>query len=173
MERIVVCESFTAVWHLMTLGFWGVVSVMGSSWSREQADLIAKIVAPNGLVTILTDGDDAGERCAVTADGFGRFYRPLEERQKQLEEEIPRLQADIDVLKINQVSSEAIMAEAKDLYGRWPQLSREEKQRIVESITEKIVIGKGEVSISLCYLPSSEEMTKGQRAMLDSWPRQA
>jgi site-specific DNA recombinase len=104
----------------------------------------------------------------LTADGFGSFYRPLEKRQKQLEEEIPRLQADIDVLKINQVSSETIMAEAKDLYGRWPHLSREEKQRIIESITEKIVIGEGDVSISLCYLPSSEEMTKWQRGLSDS-----
>ena len=106
----------------------------------------------------------------LTADGFGRFYRPLEKRQNQLEEEIPRLQADIDVLKINQVSSETIMAEAKDLYGRWPHLSREEKQRIIESITEKIVIGEGDMSISLCYLPSSEEMTKWQRGLSDSSP---
>jgi DNA primase len=66
MERVVICESFTAVWHLMALGFWGVVSVMGSSCSHEQADLIAKIVIPDGLVIILTDGDEAGERCAVS-----------------------------------------------------------------------------------------------------------
>jgi DNA primase len=66
MEEIVVCESFTAVWHLMSLGFWGEVSLMGSSCSKEQGDLIAKIVRPDGLVTILTDGDEAGERCAVS-----------------------------------------------------------------------------------------------------------
>jgi DNA primase len=66
MEEIVVCESFTAVWHLMSLGFWGEVSLMGSSCSKEQGDLIAKIVRPDGLVTILTDGDEAGERCAMS-----------------------------------------------------------------------------------------------------------
>jgi len=36
----------------------------------------------------------------------------------------------------------------------------EDKRRVVESITDKIVIGKEEVSISLCYLPSYEELTK-------------
>jgi site-specific DNA recombinase len=104
----------------------------------------------------------------LTADGFGRFYRPLEGRQKELEEEIPRLEAEVDVLKINHLSSDAILSEAKDLYGRWPHLNRDEKQKVVESITEKITIGKDEVSINLCYLPSSEEMTKWQRELWGS-----
>jgi len=80
---------------------------------------------------------------------------------------VPRLQAELDALKINQLSSEEIIAEASDLYGRWPHLSFEEKRRIVESITEKIVIGKDDVSISLCYLPSYEELTKKHRMLCD------
>jgi site-specific DNA recombinase len=104
----------------------------------------------------------------LTADGFGKFYRPLEGRQKQLEEELPRLQAEVDLLKINHLSSDKILSEAKDLYGRWPQLTRDEKQRIVESMTERIEIGKDEVSITLCHLPTSEELTKEQRGLLDS-----
>ena len=99
----------------------------------------------------------------ITPEGFGKFYRPLEERQKQLDEQIPQLQAEVDVLKINHLSSDKIVAEAHDLYARWPYLTREEKQRIVESITEKIIIGKDEVAINLCYFPHSEEMTKWQR----------
>jgi len=66
IEELIVCESFTAVWHLMGLGIRGVVSVMGSSCSEEQGDLIASIVVPNGRVIILTDGDDAGIKCAVS-----------------------------------------------------------------------------------------------------------
>jgi DNA primase len=65
-DEIIVCESFTAVWHLQGLGIRCVVSVMGASCSHEQGDLIAKIVRPDGLVTILTDGDDAGEGCAIS-----------------------------------------------------------------------------------------------------------
>ena len=101
----------------------------------------------------------------LDGEGFSRFYKPLQERQVQLDDEIPRLQAEVDVLKINHLSSDRILAEAKDLYGRWPSLNREEKRRVVESITDKIVVGKDEISISLCYLPSSEEMTKEQRTL--------
>jgi site-specific DNA recombinase len=104
----------------------------------------------------------------LTADGFGKFYRPLEERQKQLDEEVPRLQAEVDVLKIGHLSTDKILSKAKDLYGRWPHLNRDEKQRIVESITEKIIIGKDDISINLCYLPSSEELTKWQRNLSGS-----
>ena len=42
-------------------------------------------------------------------------------------------------------------------------MTREERQRGVESITESIVIGTGtEVEMRLGYFPSSEEMTKEQ-----------
>ena len=88
--------------------------------------------------------------------------------QKQLEEEVPRLEAEVDVLRINTLSSDKILSEAKDLYGRWPHLNREEKQRIIESITDKIIIGQDEIAINLCYLPSSEETTTEQRRLSPS-----
>jgi site-specific DNA recombinase len=99
----------------------------------------------------------------ITSEGFGKFYKPLEERQKQVDEQIPRLQADLDVLKVNHLSSDKVLSEASDLYSRWPHLTREEKQQIIESITEKIIIGKDEVSVNLCYFPDFQEMTKWQR----------
>jgi site-specific DNA recombinase len=101
----------------------------------------------------------------LTAEGFGKFYRPLEERQRQLDDELPRLQAEVDVRKINNLSGDRVLSEAKDLYGRWPDLTRDEKRRIVESISEKIVVGKDDIDITLCYLPSSEELTKEQRCL--------
>jgi site-specific DNA recombinase len=106
----------------------------------------------------------------LDAEGFGRFYKPLEQRRKQLEDEEPRLQAELDVLKVNHLSADEIVNEACDLYGRWPHLSFEEKRRIVESVTEKIVIGKDDVSISLCHLPSYEEMTKKHRMLRPATP---
>ena len=96
---------------------------------------------------------------------FSRFFKPLEEREKQLETDLPKLQAELDALKINQLSTEEVIAEARDLYARWPHLPFEDKRRVVESITDRIVIGKEEVSISLCYLPSYEELTKKHRML--------
>jgi site-specific DNA recombinase len=106
----------------------------------------------------------------LSAEGFAKFYRPLEQRQQELDEEIPRLQATVDLLRINHLSGDKIITEAKDLYTRWPELDRTAKRSIVESITDSIVIGTGEISITLCYLPSSEEISTEQRTVPDSLP---
>jgi hypothetical protein len=48
-------------------------------------------------------------------------------------------------------------------YSRWSTLDQVEKRHIVEQIAERITIGKDDVAIDLCYLPSSSEiMSKGQ-----------
>src|SRR5947208_52522 len=94
----------------------------------------------------------------ITADGFGTQYRPLEERSKQLENELPKLQGELDFLKIKFISSDEVLTEARDLYSRWPSLEPESKRKIIENITDKITIGKDDVTIDLCYLPSSSEM---------------
>ncbi len=66
---------------------------------------------------------------AISSSGFGERYKPLEERQQQIEDQIPELQAEMDFLKIQHLSSDQILQEAKDLYTRWPQLSHEESER--------------------------------------------
>jgi site-specific DNA recombinase len=105
----------------------------------------------------------------IKMDGFGRYYRPLEERIKQMDSQIPELQGEIDFLRIQYLSSDQIFNEAKDLYSRWPELTSEEKRKIIENITEKIVIGKDDVSINLCYLPSSSKVAAtGQRNLRGS-----
>ena len=106
----------------------------------------------------------------ISADAFGKFFRPIEERQKQLDEELPRLQAEIDFLKISSFSSDQVMNDAVYLQERWPNLERAEKRKIVECITNKIVISKEEITIDLCYLPSSKELTKRDWSLGDSNP---
>lgn len=101
----------------------------------------------------------------ITDDDFGKQYQPIKERQQQIEESIPEMQAEIDFLKIQVLSRDQLLREAQDLYSRWPELSSEDKHEIVESITESIFIGHEEITINLCYLPSaSEMMTAKQRA---------
>jgi len=78
----------------------------------------------------------------------------LAERQRQLEDEIPQVQAGLDVLKISSLSHEEIITGARDLYSRWSDLPQEERRRIVEAITDRIIIHDEEVEINLFYTPS-------------------
>ena len=55
---------------------------------------------------------------------------------------MPRLQGEIDFLKVSSFSSEQVMNDAVYLEESWPQLERVEKRKIVEGITNKIVISK-------------------------------
>ncbi len=109
----------------------------------------------------------------LTPASFGEWYGSLEERQRQLAHEVPRLHGEIDFLTIQQLGSGAIIAEAKDLYSRWPELPFTEKRTIVESIVDRITVGDGEVHIEFDSLhppqpPSSlEELANGARNFTD------
>jgi len=101
----------------------------------------------------------------ISPQGFGDFYKPAEERLNQLSTGLPTLEAEVAFLRINHVSAEDVLYEAQTLYEKWPKLSSDEKRKIAESVIEKIVVGKGEIDITLSYLPSSEELCKSQQQM--------
>lgn len=106
----------------------------------------------------------------ISAEAFGKLFQPIEERQKQLEEELPRLQAEIGFLRMNSFSADQVMNDATYLQESWPGLERTEKRKIVECITNRIVVSKEEITIDLCYLPSSKEITKRDWSLGDSNP---
>ncbi len=101
----------------------------------------------------------------ITPQGFGQFYKPAEERLNQLTEELPRLQAEVDFLKVNQLSADDILHEANTLHARWPSLPLDDKRKIAESLVEKITIGDKQIDITFSYLPSSEELCKNQQGL--------
>ena len=101
----------------------------------------------------------------ITPQGFGQFYKPAEERLNQLCAELPKLEAEVAYLKVNDVSGEEVLSEAWTLYEQWPKLTTDQKQKIAEAIVEKIVIGEGEIDLTLSYLPTSEELCKSQQQM--------
>jgi site-specific DNA recombinase len=105
----------------------------------------------------------------LSSEGFGIRNGPLEARLKQLDDQIPKLNGEIDFLKIQYLSSGQIVSEAKDLYSRWPHLEPAEKRSLIEAITDKIVIGKDEVAIDLSYVPPIPQIVaKEQRNFKDS-----
>ena len=107
----------------------------------------------NNLIRLFQSGE-------LAQQGFGRHYKPLEERFGQTQEEIPTLQGEIDFFKIQALSNDEVLEEAKDLYGRWPTLEQSEKRKIIEAITEKITVGKDEITIKLATpFPPSDPST--------------
>src|ERR1017187_9103367 len=99
----------------------------------------------------------------ISPEGFGKLYRPLEDQERALAAELPKLQGQVDAIEIHQLAADDVVAEASNLHTRWPTFTQEEKRRIIESITEKIVVKGDEIDINLCYMPSSEELTNRQR----------
>lgn len=97
----------------------------------------------------------------IDKTGFGAKYHPLAARCAQLDDEIPRAQAELDVRKISYFSREEIISEARDLYSRWTDLSHAEKRQIVEAIAQKIVVGDGDIEIELFYDPTPPTGTGG------------
>ena len=109
----------------------------------------------------------------MSKEAVGTHYRPFEERLKQIDQQLPEIQGEIDFLKIQYISSNEVLNEAKDLHSHWPTLTSEEKRRIVETITNKITIQKDEVTISLSSLPRSLNSPEWQRNVMGSLRKQA
>jgi site-specific DNA recombinase len=105
----------------------------------------------------------------ITPQGFGEFYKPAEERLNQLLGGLPKLEADVNRLKVNQISVEEVVHEARTLYKEWPKMDTDRKRTIVEMVFEKIEVGeqdgKGKIAITYSGLPTSEELCKNQQQM--------
>lgn len=130
---------------------------------QQQFDTLmaeAKILKPkiDGVFDLYLDGK-------ITKAEFSNRYQPLKTRADQIDDQIPQLQAEIDFLKIQHLSSDQILQEAQNLSRLWPLMTTEEKREIAENILEKIVVGDKEININLAYLPhSSEIMATRQRS---------
>ncbi len=98
------------------------------------------------LVTLRLEGD-------MSKELFPAHYKPLEERYLQLEDQIPEIEAEIDFLKIQQLSSDTVQSDAKSLFEQWEELPFEEKRTIVETLTDSITIDKEDIGIKLAYTP--------------------
>src|ERR1017187_8128913 len=55
----------------------------------------------------------------ITAQGFGDFYKPAEARLNQLLTELPKLEAEVDLLKVSKLSADDVLHEATALHDRW------------------------------------------------------
>lgn len=108
----------------------------------------------------------------ISTTGFGERNRPLEEQLEQLRQELPRLEAEIDVLSIQHLSSAEVLAEAQTLYERWGELPLAERRSIVEVIVERIVVGTDEISIELISPVSAATAAHSSSSPVSTKPQQ-
>jgi site-specific DNA recombinase len=104
----------------------------------------------------------------LSPEGFGKLYRPLEEQERALTVELPKLQGELDALEMHHLSADEVVSEASNLHRMWPKLNHDERRNIIESIIEKIVLSGEEISVTYYNVPSSEELTKRQRHLSGS-----
>jgi len=90
----------------------------------------------------------------LTKETFPPMINPVQEQIVQLEKQMPDLEAEISFREIQLASSDTVLTEAKALYENWQTMAFETKRAIVETITDRIEIGKEDISITLSYLPS-------------------
>jgi site-specific DNA recombinase len=112
----------------------------------------------------------------ITNDRLKELATSIEARLKELDELFPKLQGEIDFLKIQHLSADTVLREAKNLYDRWPTLPFDEKRSVIEVITNEIVIGKEEISLKLSYIPDFVHLPGGgmmQQNHMDSWTQSA
>jgi site-specific DNA recombinase len=110
---------------------------------------------------------------AISIEQFKTIFQPADQKRQELEAELPRVQAEIDALKVDTLNEEHLLTEAQNLYERWPTMDREQKRQTVELVTRKITVGQGDIQFDLVRLPSfsSGESTNGQHSSRNTGAR--
>lgn len=87
-------------------------------------------------------------------DSFPTHYNPLHTNSKKNFQKIAQLEAEIDTLKLQHVSSDQSFHDARTLHDRWGSITFEDKRIIIEYIVESVIIGQADIEINLSYLPT-------------------
>jgi site-specific DNA recombinase len=110
------------------------------------------------------------EAKALTVAQFKERFQPLDARRQQLEREIPKLEAEIIALGVEEMTAEHIASEGRNFYSEWPTFTEERKRSVAELFLKEIVVGVEDVLVNLFTLPVFEIVTDKQRTLTDSSP---
>jgi len=108
----------------------------------------------------------------ITTEAFHSYHQKPYEQLTQIEASIEELQQDISSSTFAEKATNEVLEIAKDLYERWDTLTHEQKREVIETITDKIIVGKDDIEINLYkilpdgYTPPSLELgTNGQHTL--------
>lgn len=105
----------------------------------------------------------------IPKDRFGEYYNPLDLQLRQIENSIPQIESELDVLRMEEINGDAVKHDAKSMYERWNTLDKTAKRSFVEQVTSRITIGGDEIGIRFRYHPSYFEIPKIPDAGMPLW----
>ncbi len=97
---------------------------------------------------------DLYHKGGLTIDAFKELHGPVYQMQKQVDQSILDLQADIDASKSKSLDNTQVLHDARNLQSQWKTFSLEQKKSIIEAITTSIKVGKEDIEINLAYIPT-------------------
>jgi len=92
---------------------------------------------------------------------FTERFLPLKERKESIQEEIPRVQAEIDHLKTSTATREYLIDQATTFARMWPILNEEERRKLVDELVERIELQQEKLHFVLTYKPPFIDVRKG------------
>lgn len=89
--------------------------------------------------------------------------RALQERKQQIEDEIPRLEGEIDYIKTYELGRNHILTQATTLYTLWDSFDAPTRTKIVRELINKIIINKDKLIFEFFYLSELMELCKSNQ----------
>jgi site-specific DNA recombinase len=135
---------------------------------KERSELLKKELSSisrkvNNVYDLYDDGK-------IDKNSFTDRFNPLRRRQEQIENELPRLLAEIDAANIMGLNRDYLIQQAKTFTEMWTILDDAEKHQLIKDIVQNINIGQTELRFSFFYLPDFMPLGKDDRMNMDSWP---
>jgi site-specific DNA recombinase len=98
---------------------------------------------------------DLYQRGALDEAGFRPRYDTHANRKRELDEELPRLLARKETIRLSARNTEEALRETKDILSRWETMPKEHKRLIIEAILVRADIGADEVEFTFLHEPTS------------------
>lgn len=112
----------------------------------------------------------------IETTAFQKYHNQPYQRLLQLQKTEAQLEGEILGFSNCEASTNNIMTEAKNLYENWDSLDKDKKRNVIETITDKIIVGIQDITINLYKIlpdsfmsPSFKNEQNGQRNQLVFW----
>jgi site-specific DNA recombinase len=93
------------------------------------------------------------ENKSLNHASFKERIHPLETRREQINKELARLDGEIAYHRIEQVNKDHVIERSRTFAEMFPQLDMQQMKAFVESILDKVIVGKNNIQFILYSLP--------------------